>query len=74
MKVHVGGRLAALKIEKLTLQLGQEQKYPFALPSGPCKPGRRAKELTIHHLHCTSHREKGTLAWHQHLTLQKPII
>lgn len=29
MKLHVGGHLAALKIEKLTLQFGQEQKYPF---------------------------------------------
>lgn len=39
MKLHVGGHLAALKIEKLTLQFGQEQKYPFPLRSGPCEPG-----------------------------------
>lgn len=43
MKLHVGGHLAALKIEKLTLQFGQEQKYPFPLMSGPCEPRRRAR-------------------------------
>lgn len=43
MKLHVGGHLAALKIEKLTLQFGQEQKYPFPLLSGPCKPRHRAR-------------------------------
>lgn len=73
MKLHVGGHLATLKIEKLTLQLGQEQKYPFTLPSGPCKPRHHAKELTIH-LHCTSHGAKGTLALHQCFVLQKAII
>lgn len=43
MKLHVGGHLAALKIEKLTLQSGQEQKYPFPLRSGPCEPRHRAR-------------------------------
>lgn len=43
MKLHVGGHLAALKIEKLMLQFCQEQKYPFPLPSGPCKPRHRAR-------------------------------
>jgi len=61
--------VAALRIEELTLQLGQEQKYSFTLLSGPCKARHRAKKLAIPGSYRTSHAAKGTLALHQRLAL-----
>lgn len=74
MKLHVGGHLAALKIEKLTLQSGQEQKHPFTLPSGPCKPRPCAKELTTCTVPLMGQKASWLCTSTQHLTLQKVVI